>query len=152
MLNIDLVNVKYLLVCTFPEIAISVETDSLETSYAILCDTISENFRLKGYAIRAPLARRKFVLVLFYIAPLLLFRPSRRRTVELRICQPFAVNVKFRATREVLRYSWKPIQNTSRGHVSAFTLLPAEHKNLYHGIRNTDGWIHPCRNGTLPHK
>lgn len=54
----------------FQKSRISVETDSLETSFAILWDTISENFRLKGYAIRVPLARRKFVLVLFYIAPL----------------------------------------------------------------------------------
>jgi len=37
---------------TFSEIAMYIETDSLETSFF---DTISENFRLKGHAIRAPL-------------------------------------------------------------------------------------------------
>lgn len=73
---------------------ISIEIDSLEN---VVRDTLRyDQWEVWIERIRNTSPIRKFVLLPSTFSPFLLFR---RRIVELRICQTFAVNVKFRATR-----------------------------------------------------
>lgn len=123
---------------TFSKIAVSIETRSLETS---LFDTISENLRLKGQRNTSPITvgNSSSFLALFSVVPFV--PPSRRRMVELRICQPFAVNVKFRATRGALIFVKADTKYKPRTCIG-FHAAASEAQKLVLRDMYTDGRIH----------
>lgn len=71
-----------------------------------------------------------FTYLVFFLASCAPFVPLHQRTVKLHICQPFAVNVKFRATKSAVISVKADTKYKPRTCIGFHAVLPTKRKNL----------------------